>query len=361
MRTGIGTYLKEILGHCPPGVSAEGFHLFSHHSIELPTFGQPKTHVHPARWGLIWYLFESHRVINSTRLDLFWGVQSLLPVGLKPQLPAVITIHDCVHRMGIRYAPSGLYNILHRIFLPSSIRRSRKILTDSNFVAGEIHQYYQVPLPLIEVIPLGVAESFQRDNIRENETRRILDRYGVTPPFILAVGTLEPRKNLETLLRAWTFLAARIQREYSLVLVGKPGWQSASLERELRSHPASHRIVRAGYVPTEDLPHFYAGAEMFVFPSFYEGFGLPVLEAMAAGCPVIASNTAGTKEVVESGGLLLDPYGPPREWSRAIESLAMSPSFKAEMSGKARERARAYRWDICSKTTFDCLADIAGQ
>lgn len=359
MRTGIGTYLGEILCHCPPGVSVNCFHLFSHHPIELPPLGQAKKHVHQARWGLIWYLFECHRVINPTQLDLFWGVQGLLPVGLKPQLPAVISIHDCVHRMGIRYAPSGLFNILHRIFLPASIRRTRKILTDSKFVAGELHQYYQVPFDQIEVVPLGVADFFHRANIREDETPKILNRYRVPTPFILAVGTLEPRKNLETLLRAWALLPPRMQGEYSLVLVGKPGWQSASLERELRSHPLTHRIIRTGYVPAEDLPHFYAGAEMFVFPSYYEGFGLPVLEAMAAGCPVIASNTAGTKEVVDSGGMLLDPYGPPKEWSRAIENLATSLTLKADLSGKGRDRARSYRWDNCSKATLDCLAAIA--
>jgi glycosyltransferase involved in cell wall biosynthesis len=359
MRTGIGTYLGEILRHCPTGVSVDYFHLFSHHPIELPAISQAKKHVHSARWGLIWYLFECHRVINPAQLDLFWGVQGLVPLGLKPQLPVVITIHDCVHRMGIRYAPSGLYNILHRIFLPVSIRRSRKILTDSEFVAGEIHKYYQVPFAQIEVVPLGVAEFFHRANIREDETHKILSKYGVTTPFILAVGTLEPRKNLATLLRAWALLPPRMQREYSLVLVGKPGWQSASLTRELRSHPLSHRIIKTGYVPDEDLPHFYAGAEMFVFPSYYEGFGLPALEAMAAECPVVVSNTAGTKEVVDSGGILVDPYGPPEEWSRAIVRLATSLTLKTELRGKARERARAYSWDKCSKATLDCLAAVA--
>ena len=294
-------------------------------------------------------------------LDLFWGVQGLIPFGLRRQLPVVITIPDCVHRMGVGYAPSALYNYLHRLLLPVSVRRARKILTISRFVAGEIHEYYGVPLSQIEVISPGVSAPFFRSNIPEGKTTGVLEKYRIVRPFILAVGTLEPRKNLSTLLRAFALLPADLRSVYHFVLVGKMGWHSDSLEADLRSHPLCSRIIRTGYVSADELPHLYAGADMLVFPSLYEGFGFPALEAMAAGCPVIASSTSGLGELVGSAGMVVDPYGPVIEWAQAIEKVAKSSSLRDELIGKGLSRTKEYRWSVCAKTTADLLYRVAGS
>ncbi len=361
MRTGIGTYLGEILQHLPASDVVGRFHLFSHRPVDFPPSPKVATHVHQARWGLGWYLLQSFRSINCLQLDLFWGVQGLVPLGLERQLPSVITIHDCVHRMGTGFAPSALYNYLHRLLLPASIRRAQKILTISRFVAGEIHKYYNVPFSRIEVTPLGVSDTFFRSNIQEAAIQGILEKHRIPRPFILAVGTLEPRKNLKTLSRAFALLPSEIHRKYHLVLAGKPGWKAESLERELCSNPLSSRIIRAGYISADDLPYLYAGAEMLVLPSFYEGFGLPALEAMAAGCPVVASSTSGLEEVVGSAGILVDPLGPVVEWSRAIERMARSSGLRNELREKGVFRAREYRWSACAKATLDLLYDTVGR
>jgi len=360
MRTGIGTYLVEILQHLSPTDTRGCFRLFSHRPVDIPAVPLVKTHIHPARWGLAWYLFQSWRSINSVELDLFWGVQGLMPFGLRRQLPVVVTIPDCVHRMGVGYAPSALYNYLHRLLLPVSVRRAQKILTISRFVAGEIHQYYDVPLNQIEVISPGVSDHFFRSNIREEKTQAVLEKYRILRPFIMAVGTLEPRKNLRTLLQAFAILPLDLRGVYHLVLAGKMGWHSESLEIDLRSHPLCSRIIRTGYISAHDLPHLYAGADMLVFPSLYEGFGFPALEAMAAGCPVIASSTSGLGELVGSAGILVDPYGPVLEWARAIEKVARSSSLRDELIKKGISRTREYRWSVCARTTVDLLYHIAG-
>ena len=359
MRSGIGTYLGEILQHLPANEAVDRFHLFSHGAVDLPPHPWVETHIHQARWGLAWYLFQSHSLVNPLGLDLFWGVQSLLPLGLKQQLPSVITVHDCVHRMGTSYAPSALYNHLHRLLLPVSLRRARKILTISQYVAGEIHQYYQVPFSRIEVTPLGVSDVFLRSNMREREIQGVLDKHKIPRPFILAVGNLEPRKNLKTLLQAFALLPSDLHQRYHLVLVGKMGWHPEHLKSGLHSHPLSDRIITTGYVSAEDLPYLYAGAEMLVFPSFYEGFGLPALEAMAAGCPVVASNTSGLGELVGSAGILVDPYGPSDAWRRAIEELARSSGLRNELRTEGFSRAERYKWENCAKSTLDLLTNFS--
>ncbi len=360
-RTGIGTYLAEILRHCPSDSPHHQFHLFAPRPIELPGELAVHQHIQPARWGLPWYLLKSHLLINPAGLDVFWGVQSLLPSGLEDRLPCVVTVQDCVHRLGVRYSPSALYNVLHRSLLSASLRRAQRIMVLSRFVADEIHRYYGVPLSRIELTPPGVSDAFHLSNIADEKTQRVLAIYRIPRPFILTVGTLEPRKNLKTLLRAFALLPAKVAQDYHLVLVGKTGWRASSLERDLRTHPLADRIIRTGYVPAEDLPSLYASADMYVFPSLYEGFGLPVLEAMAAGCPVVASNTSGLGEAVGSAGILVDPLGPVVEWSRAIERIARSSNLRNELREKGISRAGRYRWENCAKATIDLLWSVASR
>ena len=313
MQTGVGTYLSENLKHHPFTSGSARIHLFSHRPAAT-TLADPSTlHVSRAFYGLPWYLFSAYRTINNCQLDIFWGAQNLLPCNLSKALPCVITIHDCVHQAGWGFSPSIAYNLLHRYFIPQAIQRSSSILAVSNFVADEIQRYYGVTHAKLEVIPLGVSSHFSLQNIKASEIPRILDRYQIHTPFILGVGTLEPRKNLKTLLQAFGLLPINLRKKYQLVLAGKSGWRTKGLSQSLKSLPQDCRIVLTGYVAREHLPSIYAAAEIFVFPSLYEGFGLPVLEAMAAGCPVIASSSSSLKELISTAGITLDPRSPAEE------------------------------------------------
>jgi glycosyltransferase involved in cell wall biosynthesis len=374
LKTGIGTYVSEVLRHWPASRPTDSFALFSHQSIGYAETSAVRHSVSPARWGLPWYLLHAHRGISSSALALFWGTQGLLPLGLPKSLPAVITIHDCIHRLGIRYAPSLSYNWVHRGLLPSAVRRASRILVVSRFVADEVMRYFRVPASKVEVTPLGVRPEFfglaksSRDGDsgikRESDERNqdeapVLARYQITAPFILGVGTLEPRKNLKTLLQAFALLPPRLQSQYQLVLAGKPGWGTAKLQRYLQSYPLRSRLVLTGYVSEVDLRELYAAAEMFVFPSFYEGFGLPVLEALASGCPVIASTAASLKEVAGSAAVFVDPHSPPEEWSRAIARVAESAELRHSLSVAGREQARRFSWESCAQLTSEVLRSVA--
>lgn len=359
MPTGVGTYLSEILKHQPFTSGSARIHLFSH-CPPASSLADPVTlHLSKAFYGLPWYLFSAYKTINDCHLNIFWGAQNLLPCNLSKALPCVITIHDCVHQAGWGFSPSIAYNLLHRYFIPQAIQRSSRILAVSNFVADEIQHYYGVTHAKLEVIPLGVSSHFSLQRIKASEIPKILDHYQIRTPFILGVGTLEPRKNLKTLLRAVALLPGDLRKKYQVVLVGKSGWRTRELSQSLKALPQDCRVVLTGYVAQEHLPYIYTAAEIFVFPSFYEGFGLPVLEAMAAGCPVIASRASSLKELIGASGITLDPRSPAEEWSKSICRLAFSYELRNELKASGLLRARQYRWETCAETTFEVLRKSA--
>lgn len=357
-KTGVGTYLAEVLNHWREGGLGEVLSLFSHQELAYPNTARTPHRVVPARWGLPWYLFQSHRLLRQQEPSVFWGAQNLLPVQLPRQIPAVVTIHDCVHQFGRRYAPSLLHSWAHRYFLPSAARRARKILVVSRFSAGEVMRCLQVPAAKLEVTPLGVRKEFFSG--REGGTREVEAKYQLARPFILGVGTLEPRKNLKTLLRAFALLPVDFRKRYQLVLAGKRGWGNGELSSDLAASAKSSQLRMIGYVSEDDLPALYAAAEMFVFPSFYEGFGLPVLEALAAGCPVIASTAASLKEIAGSAAIFVDPAGPPSEWTRAMVRVAESADLRKALALAGAEEARKFSWEACAGKTAEVVCSAAG-
>ena len=244
----------------------------------------------------------------------------------------------------------------------------------SRFVADEVMRYLRAPASKIEVTPLGVRREFFGEVKASPESKAgivckpgdlgaqqgaVLARYGITSPFVLGVGTLEPRKNLRTLLEAFALLPSRLANQFQLVLAGKPGWGTANLERYLLNYAKRSSLVLTGYVAETDLRALYASARMFVFPSFYEGFGLPVAEAMASGCPVIASTAASLQEVAGSAAIFVDPKSPPEEWSRAMVRVADSAELRHSLAIAGRERAGRFSWETCAQQTSEALRNVA--
>ena len=374
MKTGVGTYVAEVLRHWPASPSRDSFALFSHQAIDYPETPAVQHRVAHARRGLPWYLLQSRRLISQSPLALFWGTQGLLPLRLPKPLPAVITIHDCVHQQGFRYAPSVPYNWAHRCLLPSAVRRARRILVVSRFVADEVMRCFRLPASKIEVTPLGARRELFGEVLSATggdagvETgpgkvaqhqAAVLAKYKIKSPFVLGVGTLEPRKNLRTLLEAFALLPSRLTNRFQLVLAGKPGWGTTSLEKYLQNYGQRSSLILTGYVPEEDLRALYASTEMFVFPSFYEGFGLPVVEALASGCPVIASTAPSLKEVAGSAAIFVDPKSPPEEWSRAMVRVAESAELRHSLAIAGQEQARQFSWETCAQQTSEVLRSVA--
>jgi len=207
----------------------------------------------------------------------------------------------------------------------------------------------------IEVIYPGIAPAFfEAEKAPAGETAR---RYGLVKPYALYVGSIEPRKNLSTLLDAWLDLSRDVRQEFDLAVVGPWGWGDRSVFNRLQAGIPGVRYL--GYVPEADLPGLTAAATIFAYVSLYEGFGLPVAQAMAAGVPVITSNVSSLPEVVGDAGLLADPRS--REEIRtALDRLLLSPSLRAELAQRGRARARGFTWAECARKSWKFFERVAG-
>jgi glycosyltransferase involved in cell wall biosynthesis len=235
----------------------------------------------------------------------------------------------------------------------SAVRSAALVLTGSRYSAGEIERRLGVDPARIRVTPYGVEERFRPVAV----DRERLARLGVRGPYVLCVGTLEPRKNLAGTVRAFE----RVQHdfpEHSLVLIGGRGWMGDELEALLERTEA--RIVRPGYVADEELVELYSGADCFMFPSFSEGFGFPVLEAMACGAPVIAGDRASLPEVVGDAGLLVDPADD-EAIAGALAELLASPERRQALRERGLEHSRRFSWSDTARMTVEAYGEVLAR
>jgi glycosyltransferase involved in cell wall biosynthesis len=262
--------------------------------------------------------------------------------------PTVITIHDLSCFRYSETHPTKRVESMRRL-LPHAVERAARIVTDSVFVKDEVSAYFGIPSEKIVSIPLAASPIFQR---REpHETQATLIKLGLQHGrYLLAVGTLEPRKNLIQVLNAIRLLPENLSRQYPLVVVGMNGWKNGALAQELAQLIHHGRLKLLGYVPDGDLAMLYAGATMLVYPSLYEGFGLPPLEAMASGIPVITSGCASLPEVVGEAGLAVHPEDVDG-LSRTMHELLEDPRKRADLADSGLRRSRLFSWERCATET----------
>ena len=207
----------------------------------------------------------------------------------------------------------------------------------------------------IEVIYPGIAPAFFKPG--GGAARETVARYGLRKPYALYVGSIEPRKNIATMLDAWLDLSREVREEFDLVVAGPWGWGDRTVYERLQAGIAGIRYL--GYVPENDLPALTAAAAIFVYVSLYEGFGLPVGQAMAAGVPVLASMVSSLPEVVGDAGLLADPRSR-QEIRSGMERLLLSPPLRAQLAERARQRARMFTWEECARKSWQFFERVAG-
>lgn len=207
----------------------------------------------------------------------------------------------------------------------------------------------------IAVIYPGVAEEFFA--VSSEAVEAVRGRYGLGKPYVLFVGTIEPRKNLGALLEAFAGLPEELRREFELVTAGPAGWKEFALVRRLRA--AADGVRYLGYVPEADLPGLTAGATVFAYPSLYEGFGFPVAQAMAAGVPVITSDGSSLPEITAGAAVLVDPRSV-SELRAALQRLLETPGRRASLAKRGAEVARNYRWESCARRSLAFFQRVAG-
>lgn len=267
--------------------------------------------------------------------------------------PKVLTVHDLSHIHYPQYHPRDRVAWLSR-GLPQSLRKARRIITVSGFVKQELVELLGVDPAKVQDIPLGVNAQY-RPRSRE-EVLPVLQRNSIQDAaYILVVGTLEPRKNLKALLQAYTRLPQALRRRHPLVLVGAGGWRQSHFQKEMAALVSRGEARPLGYVPETDLPAIYAGAFGLAFPSVYEGFGLPPLEAMACGIPVLASRAAAIPEVVGEAALPAEPRDVDSLCS-GLHRLLTDADFRERAVSRGPEQAAKFTWERCVRETLGVYA-----
>lgn len=262
--------------------------------------------------------------------------------------PTVITVHDLSWiRFPETHPPERVRAM--NTFFGASLQDAAVVLTDSEFVRGELLDVFGADPGRIVPIPLGVDPLFRPCPMEE--TRAVLEPLGLRHrAYFLSVGTLEPRKNLQSTITAYAALPPALRQEYPLVLAGMKGWRTGPMEQLLAPLVDNGQVKVLGYLAREDLAVITAGALTMVYPSLYEGFGLPPLEAMACGVPPIISTAGSLLEVVGDAGLVVEPHDVDA-LSAAMSRMAEDPGLRARLSGLGRGRAANFTWERCVDRT----------
>jgi len=292
------------------------------------------------------------RGLRGHAIDLYHE-QNYVPLGY--DVPVVITIHDLSWLRYPETQPADRVRWLAR-GLPKALARAGAIMVDSNFVRTEVIDTFGIAPERVHTAHLGVSSVFRERT--KDETARALQSMGLTHGgYVLTVGTIEPRKNILHVLEAFAQIPAAIRERFPLVIAGAHGWRASDIKSRLRRLADLGQIRFLGRVPEATLPCLYAGAAAFVFPSLYEGFGLPPLEAMASGVPVIASNRASIPEVMGDAGQSLEPDDPESSAAK-ITALLEDPSARAAMAKRGIERAAGFTWHACAVATRNAYASV---
>jgi len=271
-------------------------------------------------------------------------------------IPTITFIHDLSHIRYKEFHPPERVKFFEKRLL-KSIQQSRKIVVISNFTKKELIETGLCKPEKIEVIYNGVDSKFSP--ISKSSFYSTGEKFGIEyKNYFLFVGTFEPRKNLETLLKAYLNYLSTTSKPTPLILVGGEGWQEHYFKNLLQKALSTGKVKKLGYVNENDLVNLYGGAKAFIFPSFYEGFGLPPLEAMACGTPVIASNSSSIPEIVGDAGILISPKSE-EELREALIRIDNNSFLREELSKKGLSRAKQFSWEKSALQLYHLAVNVA--
>ena len=285
---------------------------------------------------IAWEQFALPRILDEGAIDVFHAPGYVTP--LRCPAPIVLTIYDVIALQHPEWCKRS-NSIHYRLALPSSARRAERIVVPSETTRRDLLKHVALDESRIRVIPLGISDVFlsSRGSERADGPHRLPDR------FILFVGQLEPKKNLHRLIDAFQMIKQNGRIPHKLVIAGPAGWRCADLPRRIRAAGLEDDVVMTGYIPDRDLPGLFSRADLFAFPSLYEGFGLPPLEAMACGTPVVASNTGAIPEVLGEAAVLVDPHNS-ADIAAAMDLVLTNPALHANLTAAGAQRAARFTW-----------------
>jgi glycosyltransferase involved in cell wall biosynthesis len=354
-RSGVGQYTYHLVKALAKVDRENGYLLYSKCAYDLDFLGNDAFRVRIPKPRL-WKLWTQVSVPIDTRrlgIDVFHGTNFMVPRFAT--VPTVATVHDLTAQL----FPSThtIYNRFVQRIVPFTLGRCKCIITGSQNTKRDIISHFQIDEGKITVIPYGVSDAFEKrqDRAYLGEIRKKL---GLPSRYILYVGTLEPRKNLPFLINAFARLKKEEHLDHRLVLAGARGWRYRQIFRTIEERNLVKDVLTLGYVRQEDLPGLYTMADLFVYPSLYEGFGLPPLEAMACGVPVITSNSSSLPEVVGNAAMTFDPRDS-RGLVEKMRTLMGDEELRRSYIEQGSIRARQFTWERTARETLKVYAIAA--
>jgi glycosyltransferase involved in cell wall biosynthesis len=351
-RTGVGYYAEHLLQHLAREVANtdDEIVVVSNKPVDTQAPLPPHVRVHlghrfPIHLG--WMQMRASRALEALQPQVAHFTNGMIPIG--SSIPTVVTVHDMSLRLYPRYHPTRRL-LIHRPLTYVAIRRAAAIVTVSHSARRDLLRLHGIAPERVSVVHEAASPVF-----RPIADRAALDgvraKYGLPDRFILYVGAIEPRKNLTRLMSAFAD-ARKAGIPHHLVCAGPYGWASRDLSGHIERLGIKDAVHFTGYVPFDDLPAIYNLGEFFVFPSLYEGFGLPVVEAMASGLPVITSNTSSLGEIAADAAETIDPTDTDA-LTAAIRRLAGDAGLRHERAERGLQRARTFSW---AQSARDMLA-----
>jgi glycosyltransferase involved in cell wall biosynthesis len=289
---------------------------------------------------------------------LFW-----LPRNLP--CPYVMTVHDVLDHMYRARDQSGFRRSLHFFLTHRALRGAARLFAVSNFTKGEVEKLFSIPPERIEVVYNAIDERFLRGHASEADRQLLAERFLVNHPFLLYTGRISPHKNVVRIIEAFSALKAELEKEglfpgLKLIIIGDELSQHPDLRRTVIRSRMQHDVRFMGFVPIEVLRIFYDAAKIFVFPSLYEGFGLPPLEAMAHGTPVVTSNTSSLPEVVGNAAVLVNPENV-FEIMRALHRVLVDQALRDKLKERGYEQAKRFSWDASARQILRVYHELADK
>lgn len=361
-RAGVSQYTEQIVRSLAALAPEYGDTLtvFAEPTPPPPGYVSPAVHWHRSRLPtghapgrILWEQAVAPFMVPRAHLDVLLCPVNVVPLAVA--VPTVVTVHDLAflaHPEAFIPAKRRYLAAMTRL----STHRARRVIAVSAHTAADLTQYFGVPPAKITVIPNAADPAF-RPATNPADIAAFRQNTGLPERFVLAVGTLEPRKNLRRLVDAFARIAPQAP-EVSLVIVGGTGWRTSDLAPHIASLGLGERIRFAGYVENSDLPRWYQAATVFCYPSLYEGFGLPPLEAMACGTAIVTSNTSSLPEVVGGAALTVDPTDT-AAIAAALLRLLTDDALRATLAAAGLAQATQFRWARTAAETRAVLADAA--
>ena len=358
---GIGTYVRNLVRHLARLDHETTYFVFCDRADEATLRDLAENFV-PVVDDSPGYSLAEHISIplklRRLEVSLFHSPHYVLPLFCPTR--SVVTIHDCIHLLFPQYLPSRMAYFYARFMLGSAIRRSALVLTVSEASRRDILGFYPKTDPdRVQVVPNAI-DPYLLEDPGEDEMRRVRERYQVRGRFVLYAGNIKPHKNLERLIAAFGLLKQRPGHEdLKLIIIGDEVTRYGSLRRGVEEAGVRQDVRFFGFVPDRTLASLYRMASVFAFPSLYEGFGLPPLEAMSCGTPVVTSRISSLPEVVGDAAVLVDPYSV-RDIALGVERALDDEALRAELVARGLARARRFSWDRSVEATHSAYMKVLG-